>query len=268
MAGAKEATQTRVIESLLGSRKYAATAPETVTALVRLEASNHKSAKALEKAVRKHLHNIMAPYLGDPDYPQAAIQLTEAFAEGQSQANTLLLEFLSMHESTKERLPILTQFFADIFAITGVPNTVLDLACALNPLAFPWMGLANDATVYSYDIHTERIDFLNTYFALQGIPQAAKLQDLALELPTEQGDVALFLKELPRFERNYQKKGWRMIDALNVKWVVISFPTVSLHGGRSLVEHYRNYFAEKAAARNWEYTELMYPTEMVFVAKK
>ncbi len=268
MAGAKEATQQRVVESLLGSRKYSATAPETVQALVTLEASNHKSAKALEKAVRKHLHNIMAPYLGDPDYAQATTDLTEAFAQSQAAANTLLLEYLSTHESTKERLPILEQFYADIFAITGVPNTVLDLACALNPLAFPWMGLPNSATFYSYDIHTERIDFLNAYFTLQGIPQAAKLQDLALELPTESGEVALFLKELPRFERNYQKKGWRLIDALNVEWVAISFPTVSLHGGRSLVEHYRNYFAEKAAEREWQYTELMYPTEMVFVAKK
>ncbi len=268
MAGASAEVVARVTKAVLSSRKYASTAPATVDLLVALEAPNHKSAKALEKAVRKHLHNIMAPYLGDPDYAQAGLDLTAAFEKGQDAANTLLLEYLSTHESTKERIAIMEQFYQDIFAITGVPNIVLDLACALNPLAFPWMGLGPDTTFYSYDIHTERIDFLNTYFALQGIPQAAKLQDLALEIPTEHGDMALLLKELPRFERNYNKKGWQLLDALDVDWLVISFPTISLHGGRSLVTHYRNYFSEKAAERGWDYTELMYPSEMVFVAKK
>jgi hypothetical protein len=53
-----------------------------------------------------------------------------------------------------------------------------------------------------------------------------------------------------------------------VRYLVVSFPTVSTHGGRSLVNRYRQFFAELVADASWPVAELMFEGEMVFIAEK
>ena len=151
---------------------------------------------------------------------------------------------------------------------TGQPKSILDIACGLNPLAFPWMGLTPPIDFYAYDIHEPRIDFLNHYFKRQGLQPLARLQDVALHVPTEAGDVALFLKEMPRFERNYHGRGRPLLEALNVHWLVVSFPTVSTHGGRNLTDRYREFMAQLIAGHDWPVTELLFEGELVFCIEK
>jgi len=79
--------------------------------------------------VRKKLHNIVAPYLGDPDYPLAAKTLEDAFQPGDSQAvKAACARLLATHASTLERLKILDEFYPRLFSLTGSPKTILDLA--------------------------------------------------------------------------------------------------------------------------------------------
>ena len=94
------------------------------------------------------------------------------------------------------------------------------------------------------------------------------MQDIALTKPAETADVALFLKEMPRFERNYPGSGRDLLLDLPVNYLVVSFPTVSTHGGRSLVKRYRQFFAELIAGQDWPVEELMFEGEMVFIAQK
>ncbi len=258
-----------VVAAVKQSNKYRDTSEETIRELAETALQQHKKPKQAIKAVRKRLHSIMAPYLGDPNYEAAAERLTAVFAANDpSQIKAACAEILITHLSTRERLPILTDFYRQIFAITGPPRHILDIACGLNPLAFPWMGLSNDVAIYAYDIHEPRIKFINHYFDLQGLPQLARLQDVALNFPQEQADVALFLKEMPRFERNYPAKGRALLEALPVQWLVVSFPSVSTHGGRSLVKRYREFYAQLLDGHAWPTTELMFMGEMVFCTRK
>ena len=48
---------------------------------------------------------------------------------------------MGYHSSTRERLPILEQFYARALADIPPARVVLDLACGLNPLALAWMPL-------------------------------------------------------------------------------------------------------------------------------
>jgi 16S rRNA (guanine(1405)-N(7))-methyltransferase len=266
---ANEATVEAVIEAIKASKKYRDTADETVRQLAIEAVANHKKSRPAEKAVRKRLHSIMAPYLGDPDYPAAKVQLTAAFATGDRAAiEATCRTLMSAHLSTQERLPILDRFFHDIFAVTGKPARLLDVACALGPLAYPWMGLPDLREFWAYDIHEPRIDFLNHYFALEGLPPLARVQDIALHLPAEPGDVALILKEMPRFERNYPGHGRSLLRALNVRHLVLSFPAVSTHGGRNLTARYRDFFAELIDGIGTPVAELLYDTELVCIAEK
>ncbi len=167
------------------------------------------------------LHSIMAPYLGDPDYAAAGQLLTDVCVGGDPAAlRAACRDLMHTHLSTRERLPILDTFYRDIFAVTGPPTRLLDIACGLNPLAFPWMGLSVAGMDFiAYDIHEPRVDFLNHYFILQGLPPLAFVKDVAVQAPTESGDVALFLKEMPRFERNYPGRGRKLLEAVDVRWL-------------------------------------------------
>ena len=131
---------TAVTNAIKQSRKYGDTSEETIRQLAEEAARQHKKPKAAIKAVRARLHSIMAPYLGDPDYAALARQLSTAFAANdQDRITQLCLASLDAHLSTRERLPIMADFYAQIFAITGQPQSILDIACALNPLALRWM---------------------------------------------------------------------------------------------------------------------------------
>lgn len=259
----------KVVAAVKESRKYGNTSEETIRQLAAEAIRQHKRPKAAIKAVRKRLHSIMAPYLGDPDYEAMAKSLDAAFASGDKAAvNEICRATLESHLSTRERLPIMEDFYRQLFQVTGEPKRLLDIACGLNPMAFPWMGLPDTVEYFAYDIHEPRIDFLNHYFRLQGLAPLARLQDIAITTPVETADVALFLKEMPRFERNYPGSGRNLLLKLPVDYLVVSFPTVSTHGGRSLVNRYRQFFAKLVAGQEWPVEELMFEGEMVFIAEK
>lgn len=262
----------QIVVALKGSRKYGDTHEATIRELVLAESGHYKKARQVEKAVRKRLHSIMAPYLGDPDYERAQAELTAVFTTNDpAQIKACCHNLLHDHLSTRERLPILDDFYRQIFAVTGRPRSLLDIACGLNPLAYRWMGLADlpePAQFYAYDIHAPRIELINHYFRLEGLPPLARLQDVAIDPPQETADLALFLKELPRFARNYGGDPARaFLHNLNVRWLVVSFPTISTHGGRSLVERYRDYFNELIDPA-WPVTELLFDSELVMIAEK
>ena len=259
-----------VVTAIKQSRKYRDTSEETIRQLAVEAVIEYKKPKPAEKAVRKRLHSIMAPYLGDPDYAAARELLTDSFVGGDEKViRAACRDLMYTHLSTRERLPILDSFYRDIFAVTGPPRRLLDIACGLNPLAFPWMELPAAGTDFiAYDIHEPRVDFLNHYFILQGLPPLAYVKDVAVGAPDESGDVALFLKEMPRFERNYPGHGRALLDAINARWLVVSFPTISTHGGRNLTNRYREFFHQIIDGSGWPVTELLFDTELVFCAEK
>lgn len=264
-----EAEVEALVTAVKQSKKYGDTSEETIRELAAEALRRHKKPKLALKSVRSQLHSIMAPYLGDPDYEAAKERLTAVFAANDpAQIKAACHDLLFTHLSTRERLPLLDTFYQEIFAVTGKPDSLLDVACGLNPLAFPWMDLPASTLFYAYDIHEPRIDFLNHYFRLQGLEPLAKLQDVALQFPQEQADVALFLKEMPRFARNYGDLGRPLLEALQVRWLVVSFPAVSTHGGRNLTSRYREFMFQLIDGLPWQTTEILFEGELVFCIKK
>jgi 16S rRNA (guanine(1405)-N(7))-methyltransferase len=258
-----------IVKSIKASKKYRSTHIETIRGLVKSGWGHHKTDKKIEKAVRKKLHNIMAPFLGDPDYGSAASDLTRAFQSGNQETIKETCKcIMACHLSTRERLPILEQFYTRIFSITGQPGTILDIACSLNPLSFPWMELPNNIEYYAYDIHEKRINLINTYFSLQGLPTLAKVEDMSYHFPRETADVAFFFKELHRFGRNYGNISLDLLEALRVRWIAVSFPTTSIRGNRSLTKHYRDFFYGLISGKGWSVKEIEFESELIFCVDK
>ncbi len=130
------------------------------------------------------------------------------------------------------------------------------------------MNLPPSLSYHAYDIHEPRVALLRHYFELEGLMPLARIQDIALQPPQEAADVALFLKELPRFERNYPGISRPLLESLRVRHLVVSFPTVSTHGGRSLVRRYREFLAQLLDGQPWPRQELMFEGEMAYVIEK
>ena len=69
-----------IVAAIKQSKKYRDTHEETIRSLALVALKQHKKPKQAAKAVRKRLHSIMAPYLGDPDYATTSEALAAAFA--------------------------------------------------------------------------------------------------------------------------------------------------------------------------------------------
>lgn len=242
---------------------------ETLSDLLAQEiARGHSGSEALQ-GVREKLHNIVAPYLGDPDYAASQSALDSASQSGKPDAvRQVCLEILSAHASTKERIPQLEAFYKELWAVTGLPESILDLACGLHPFGLPWMELPAATRYFAYDLHTPRIELINHFLQLEGREPLAAVQDILVQPPQQAADVALFFKEAHRFEQRQRGCNLPFFEALNVKWLLVSLPAADLSGHHSLVERQRRLMADILSGKSWPVQELMIGSELVFCIQK
>lgn len=260
-----------IVSEIMQSPKYKdkQIAQATIRDLILMEMGHYKKEKELVKAVRKKLHRIVAAYLGDPDYAAAALELSQAAQTGSAaQLRDVCVRLLEVHLSTRERLPIYDQFYAGIFQVTGRPAALIDVACGLNPLSFPWMDLPPTTRYYAYDINRQRIDLLNHAFSLQGLAPLARVQDVLVDPPQEQADVAFLFKEVHRLEARQRGASLRLLEALPTRWIAVSLPTQNSTGHHDLRERHRQLLAAIIAGKPWTTTELEFESELVFCLDK
>lgn len=260
-----------IVDEILSSSKYRSLniPPETVSSLVAQEIPRHRNRADALQAVREKLHNIIAPYLGDPNYPAASKALTAAFKTNQpEQIKAECLKLLSAHASTRERIPLLDEFYARLWQVTGTPRVILDLACGLHPFGLPWMGLPAATAYHAYDIHQPRVDLINHFLRLQQMAELAEKRDILLSPPEIEADVAIFFKEAHRFEQRQRGCNRAFWQALKVKWLLVSLPSENLTGRRSLAERMRALVQSTLAGLPWQVTEVAFTGEIVFCIRK
>lgn len=259
-----------VVAAVKQSKKYRDTSEETIRLLAVEAVVEHKKPKPAEKAVRKRLHSIMAPYLGDPDYSAAAQLITDVFVGGDPAAiRAACRDLMFAHLSTRERLPLLDVFYRDIFAVTGPPRRLLDVACGLNPLARPWMPLPPATEYVAYDIYGDQMGFLNEFFTLLGYPGRAEVRDVIGRPPDAAADLAFVLKTLPCLEAVERQAPARLLDAINAPLLLVSFPAQTLGGRRKgMAAHYEARFMQLVNERGWTTERFEFPTELAFLIRK
>jgi 16S rRNA (guanine(1405)-N(7))-methyltransferase len=258
-----------VVSDVASSKKYRTICPATIRRVAQqeLEVVPHGPRKAAAKATKRKLHQVYGAFEQPIDYETAYWGICKAYQTGsEAEIKAACRQILSLHSSTRERLPILDRFYHDILEITGRPGSVLDLGCGLNPIASPWMNLAPYTRYVALDIDAERIDFLNRYLTLAGLEPSARCQDVLVEPPEEAVDLVFLLKMSPSLERQEPGATLRLIDHLCASAVVVSFAIKSL-GGREkgMVKHYRQQFQTWAESQQWLVVPLIFETELAFV---
>ncbi len=279
-----EAVLEAIVSAVVGSRKYRAVCPDTVRRLARRELTSHNQARIAIKETKRRLHQVYAAYEEPLDYDAAYARLAAACErsagfpacvagpyglESLPHVRAVCRDLLACHSSTRERLPILDEFYPPIWAVTGRPTVLLDLACGLNPLTIPWMNLPPGACYHAYDIDADRVAFLNRYLTLAGLEPLAHWQDVLGQPPDIPADVALLLKTAPCLDRQEPDGARRVLTSLRARFVVVSFAVKSL-GGREkgMLAHYEAGFRALADAEGWPVKRLVFATELVFVARK
>jgi len=267
-----------IVAAVSRSRKYRAVCPDTIRRIARRELAAHGDAKTALKETKRRLHQVYAAYEEPLDYEAAYTRLAAAWATGdEAQVRAVCRDLLARHASTRERRPILDEFYGRIWAVTGRPASLLDLGCGLNPLTIPWMDLPPGARYHAYDIDADRVAFLNRALADFGLPESkvqnpeSKIhcQDILCQPPDESADVALLLKTAPCLDRQEPDGAQRVLEHLQTRFVVVSFAVKSL-GGREkgMLAHYQTQFLALANAAGWPVTRLAFATELVFVARQ
>jgi len=256
-----------LLARLSASRKYRALdIPEaTLRDLVEKTRRTHSDPRQVEKVIRHKLHNLVAPYLGDPDYLAMRQALTDLPRDQHApELMEWCLRMLNAHASTRERLPVQQAFYKELIHLTGTPNVVLDLACGLNPFALPWMGLPSETRYYACDLHRPRVDLIDAFLKHVRQPGAAYHQDILVEPPEIVADVVFFFKEAHRFDQREPGVNRLFFSQLRTRWLLVSLPTVSLSGQRSMLESDRRLVTEACAERDWQVREMLFDREIVF----
>jgi 16S rRNA (guanine(1405)-N(7))-methyltransferase len=260
-----------VVEAILKKAKYHAIQPELIEALAEEELAKGRRLRDAIKEVSARLHQAGAAYFNAaPDYAAWNEELAGLPQDPKSpQVKAFCLKAMQTHSSTRERLPILEDFFNTTLASLAPVENVLDLACGLNPLALPWMPLANNARYSGCDIFSDMTDFLGQFSSHIGIEASFKPCDLIRFNFTKHANVAFLLKTLPCLEQLHKGISPRLLDAVPADHLLISYPIRSLGGrAKGMGKTYETQFENLAADRNWQVERFEFNTELAFLVKK
>lgn len=260
-----------LITAVTANPAYAGIAPSLVRRVAQCELAKGRSRKETVKAVRSKLHQVAGAYQEKGmDFPGWRRQLAGLPSVPSSSAMRSFCEqVMKTHASTRERLPVLADFYSKIFASLPPIHSVLDLACGLNPLALPWMPLAESASYQACDIYMELMDFLGEFISHLGLNGDACLCDLTESIPAQPVQLAIALKTLPVLEQLEKDLPARLLEGLNAEFILVSYPGHSL-GGRSkgMVTNYAARFESLTAGKGWGIQRFDFPGELAFLIRK
>ncbi len=260
-----------VLEAILKKAKYRGIQPGLIEALAAEELAKGRKLKDAIKEVSSRLHQAGAAYLNSvPNYAALKAELTKLPKVLNSpQVKEFCLKAMQAHSSTRERLPILEDFFTLTLASIAPVESVLDLACGLNPLAIPWMPLAKNARYSGCDIFSDMTGFLDHFTGHFSIEGSFETCDLTRHNFTQHAKVAFLLKTLPCLEQLDKGISPKLLDAVPADYLLISYPIRSLGGrAKGMGKTYETQFEKLMANRNWQVERFEFKTELAFLVKK
>ena len=261
----------QIVDAVLASSKYRHVSREFVRNLGADEFAKRRNLKEAIKATKNKLHQVAGAYLEQGgDYRLWLEQIrTELDVGDGDQVRRLCAGIMGAHASTRERLPILDNFYATTLASIAPIRSAIDIACGLNPLAIPWMPLAADAEYYAYDIYDDMMAFLRQFMELIQVRGRAETRDVIRACPTRKAELALVLKAIPCLEQIDRSAPLQLLERLQADYLLVSFPIRSLGGrNKGMATNYELRFHELVDGKNWSIQRFEFATELAFLVEK
>lgn len=256
-----------VIRQVLEKKKYSHLDRDLVALIAAEEIKKRASLKEAVKSTANKLHQVGWAYFArQPDYVAHLHELAALPADLHAEASRqFCLQLMQEHASTRERLPILKEFYATLFADIQPITSILDLACGFNPLALSWMPVEPDIQYSACDIFNDMTTFLQSFFAHFHIKGEASTCNLLSTIPQEKAQVALLLKTLPCLEQADKESSRRILTGIRANYLIVSFPVRSI-GGREkgMRQHYASQFESLLGELGWSYQKFLFTSELAY----
>lgn len=261
----------QLVIQVLSGAKYKHITSSLVRRLSQEAITAGLAGKAAVKFVRNKLHQVGGAYLKHKAGYAAATQQLEDLPRELNAAETqdFCRRMLQSHASTEERLPIIETFFQTCLAPIAPVTSINDLACGLNPLALPWMPVADHVQYFACDIYLDLLELVNAFFGQFNINGAAESCDLVAEVPAERAQVAFLLKSIPCLEQMEKSIGDRLLESIPADHILVSFPIHSLAGRKKgMSSFYKEHFLKLVSEKPWGIQEFLFQTELAFLVTK
>jgi len=146
-------------------------------------------------------------------------------------------QILKTHQSTSERLNNYKEIYKNIFKEIK-PESILDLACGLNPLSFPYMGL-EDVYYIASELNKEDCNFIKDYLDLIKVKNKVIPLNLTKDyekLNKIKVDIAFLFKTLDSLEKIKRNISKDLLKNINSRYIAVSFAIKSLSGRKPIKE--------------------------------
>ncbi len=250
--------------------KYALIDPHLVRQIAEEEAVRQPKFALAVKSTRTRLHQLVGAYYEKPStYAQLDGLLRGLTDNSVETLKSFAQQAMPLHASTAERLPLLADFFNVSLRGLDPVKSVLDLGCGLNPLAIPYLPLAEGFIYEATDVLIPLLDFLNAYFVKTSINGRAGLLDLSTQIPAQEVDLVIMLKLIPLLDQIDKSIALRLLQNLKAKTILVSFPLKSLGGrGKGMLGTYQKRFEGLAEGLNSAINEYRFSNELVYLIRK
>lgn len=284
-----------VTARLTAAPKYRAVHPDTIADVVSRAAQFTDGAADLERQARARLHKVAALHLvtvgpaglrrraalpadGDPSQPDGT-----SHPDGTSQADPAspadpasaeatrawCRRVLAAHVSTAERLPDLDRFYPALLSLVPPPAEIMDLACALNVFTLPWLRDSTGARYTGYDLNATFAAIGNEFLARHYPGCRVVHADVLTASPPATDGVALLLKTYHCMEGRQPGAGLRLVDTLEARHVVVSFPTRAMNGrAATFARRHIADLTQLAGERGWRLSQTSLPSEDLLAISK
>lgn len=161
--------------------------------------------KKAVKEARKQVYYGLRRYFQSDEDPQAQrLWFQQMHAEGftLAQMRAPVHALMAQHVSTRERLPQMADFYAQVLGVVGTPWRIADIACGLHPLSWPYYAAPLPESYLAVERDPQAMRILHAFrrWWPQLTPMAHDLAELELHELGEP-DLTLLLKVVPVIAR-------------------------------------------------------------------
>ena len=256
-------------EKARSAKAYQMVCDDTLLRLCDKAVARFNNEKQALKYVKTQLHLSYGLFMQKDALAQAQ-RLMEGYAAADlPQRPALLREMIALHASTKARLGYIEEFYRFIKDTLPQVNSVLDMGCGFNPLCIPFMGFKGPLNYHVSDIDIGMMALIRRFFEIEGISGTATPLDLAVNYPTEQSDLALFLQLLPVLEQQQKGLGLQRLGEINCRYAVITFPTKTISGKeRGMLSFYSETYEKPLCERATLLAKQVIGSELIYIVQK
>lgn len=242
-----------------------------VERITRQELAKGRGQKTAVKAVRSVLHQVGGAYLTVTPPYAGWLEALKGLPHDPADMTLRIFcrEKMQFHASTRERLPVIETFYEQTLGELGGIESLLDLACGLNPLSLPWMPLKPGAQVFLCDIFSDMLAFVDAFRIHMGLEGESFVCDLVEQIPDITVQAALLLKTIPCLEQLQKGIGKRLLEGINAETLVVTYPAASLGGrNKGMRKTYADQFAELIEGKPWHVRGFEIGSELVYIVRK